>query len=726
MITEIFVENKKLDVYADISSLLTFAIDDVKDFASRSTVYSKSVVLPGTANNNAVFGNIFETGISNAYDPSQPNIGYNFNPSISARCIVFQDNLQTFKGALRLTEIIKDGNRIEYEVALSGELATLKVALSSRLLSDLDFTAYNQEWTIDNITDSWDNAPGSGVFFPLIDYGTYSINKHDWDFRTFRPALYVKEYIDKIFTAANFRYSSDLFNTNRFKSLVIPNNQKDITRPRTGVVLTASKNDTQQIIDTGTDLEDDNISFSSYSGGLFTLTGSKEFEYTGAATISTIVSIDFEGYYRSVVDPSFDIIATLYKNGSEYYPAGGSVINITHNSTNNPYSRHWEIPMTLNTGDTLKINFKTSGSNFFAHDAFVESASISINSQTVVAAPLEYGELIDFAYCMPQNIRQIDFLLSIVKLFNLYIYESKFEDRMVYITPFIDFYPLSSGNAVDWTFKLNRAQPIKIKPLSELNSKVYEFNYKEDSDYYNDLYKKRYNQGYGSRIYDTQFEFASQTNKLELIFAATPLVGYQGEEKVYSTIFKRSGETEERVDSVIRILQTNKISGVLGYQIKNGNTNLRKMASYGYAGHFNDPDNPDNDLNFGLLKEYFFRFASADLTKTQFNVYWSGYMAEITDKDSKMLAGKFYLTPKDIFDLEFSKYVYVDGVLFRLNKILDYNASKPADCRVELLKVINTSYSFPPGEVPETFYWIDEDAGYVLDDDNSKIPTNAG
>jgi len=92
------------------------------------------------------------------------------------------------------------------------------------------------------------------------------------------------------------------------------------------------------------------------------------------------------------------------------------------------------------------------------------------------------------------------------------------------------------------------------------------------------------------------------------------------------------------------------------------------------------------------LHELFFTLTTGDLTKTQFNLYWSSYMAEITDKDSKLLTAKFYLTPKDIFDLDFSKYVYLDGVLFRLNKITDYNATIPSDCEVQLLKVINTIY----------------------------------
>jgi len=116
-------------------------------------------------------------------------------------------------------------------------------------------------------------------------------------------------------------------------------------------------------------------------------------------------------------------------------------------------------------------------------------------------------------------------------------------------------------------------------------------------------------------------------------------------------------------------------------------TVLTSLTKYGYAGHLNDPDAPSNDLNFGVLAELFFTLVSGDLTVTQFNVYWSAYMAEITDKDSKLLEAFFYLTNLDIMNLDFSKKIFIDSVLFRLNKIKDFNVSNPTDCEIELLKV---------------------------------------
>lgn len=684
MITELFIEGNRTDINADISSLLTFAIDDVKDFASRQTTFSKTIVIPGTANNNAIFGNIFETGSANAYDSALDNVGYNFNASKSARCLLFQDNLQTFKGTVRLLQINKDKHNIEYEIALNGELTNLNVALSSALLEDLDFSAYDETWDESNIVASWSATPGSGLFYPLIDYGTYSVNKADWDFRTMRPALYVKEYIDKMFTAANYRYSSALFNTSRFKSLIVPHNQKTLTK-NTSLLLTAARSTNQTVISYAT-TNQAKINFTSDTTTVFTPNGSPadKYDYNGVDTINTILNFTLAYNFKT---NSNTILLELRKNGvaiaTKTLPdVGGNTI-----------SSGWvdSVNVTFATGDDFEF-YATVSSALTDYSFVITAADVTVNTAGVIPVAVGYGETIVVNDTIPKNIRQIDFLSSIVKLFNLYVYESQFDERLIYITPFVDFYSTESTNAVDWTYKLNRDKMVTIKPMSELNSKIYNFKYKDDSDYYNDLYKKRYNQGYGSYTFDSEFEFASQESNLELIFAATPLVGYGGEDKIYSTIFKLNNSVEENMDSVIRILQSKRVTGVTSWDIKDGVSVLSSVTEYGYAGHINDPDAPSDDLNFGALNELFFTLVSGDLTATQFNLYWSSYMAEITDKDSKLLTGKFYLTPKDIFSLDFSKYVYLDGVLFRLNAVRDYNTTIPNDCEVQLLKVINTLY----------------------------------
>ncbi len=730
MRTEIWVEGKKLDMSAEISGLLTFAIDDVKNFASRQTAFSKTVVLPGTANNNAIFGNIFEIGISNDYNPAIANIGYNFNPSKSARCIIFQDFLQTFKGTIRMTEIVKDKNRIEYEMALNGEITGLNVALSSGFLSDLDFSAYNQALTTANIIASWDNAPGSGVYFPLIDYGTYSTDKHNWDIRTFRPALYAKEYIDKMFTASGYRYICDLFDTARFKKIVIPHNQKKLTKLGTTLLNATITSYTGYVFDEfgSPGLELFKPVFSAISGTNFTGTaGNSIIQYTGADTIAPAIGTG-GNISVNLVQGVFAVVLSLIHERSGAQTVIGQVL-IGETEPNQQFLFD-PVTVTLQTGDLIYLQVRADDgyNNPLEFDATITDAYVSVTSAGITTVDVNPGDTISMNDALPKNIRQVDFLLSIIRLFNLYVYESQWDDKLILMAPFVDFY---DGSAVDWTYKLNRDQPIRIRPMSELNSKIYEFRYRDDNDYYNELYRKRYNKGYGAHIFDSEFEFASQTNKLELIFAPTPMVGYVGEDKVYSTIFKRTGTdaapVEETIDSVIRILQTKKKIGVTSWDIKDGATVMTSVTDYGYAGHLDEPNNPDNDLNFGVPEELFFDIRTGDLSKTQFNLYWSSYMYEITDKDSKLLIAKFYLTPLDIFNLRFQRYVFVDGVLFRINKIIDYNFSNPGDCTVELLKVINTVYGFPPNEIPPSepsnyLEWITGDP--ILHNDDDEIEYN--
>src|SRR5688572_1447930 len=285
MTTELFIENYPVDMSGEISALITFELDNVKNFAARGTSWSKTVVLPGTANNNKLFGHIFQIGQSNPHNEDAANIGVNYNAAKSADALLFQDQVQSFKGVMRLLQINVVQGRMEYEVGLLGELSGLSVSLKGGLLEDLDFSAYDHEYTTTNIINSWDAAPGTGYYYPLIDYGTASVAKHNWHINTFRPALFVKEYIDKMFAAAGFRYSSALFNTTRFKRLIIPHNNKTLNALST-FLLNASGG--SQAADVSPYLH----IFGTIVGTGFTSSGGGTiFTYAGAT--NAVVDIDF-------------------------------------------------------------------------------------------------------------------------------------------------------------------------------------------------------------------------------------------------------------------------------------------------------------------------------------------------------------------------------------------------------------------------------------------------
>lgn len=679
---EVFLENQQIDISNDISALLTFCVDDISHFGSKNTSFSKTIVLPGTGRNNKIFGHIFEINTGSFYTSNNPNVGYNFNASKGSRCLIFQGNIQVFKGTLRVMEVIVDKGVIEYEVAVFGELGGFTTALQNKKLEDLDFSAYDHTYNDTNITASWDDIEGEGYYYPLIDYGTYGSSKHDWDIRTFRPALYAKEYIDKIFAQAGYTYDCALFSTDRFKSLIVPHNQKELTI-LSGEVLDIGGGSSQSTSGTGESHISLPLNTQTLIGSFSASAGNTIYTYNASATISIDIVFDMVYGLNNNTGNTNQINVTLNGNSIRQVFLHTGSNNVLTTRINN---------ITLSQNDTLQVVWSAYALGFFPTTLGVVSSRLHLFSSIMVPVVANIGDTVRVNSTIPKNISQINYFSSILKLFNLYVVDDKFKSNHLVITPYIDFYDLDPSTAQEWTYKLNRAKPIRIKPLSELNARVFEFRFKPDTDHWNDTYKKRYNEGYGDRTFDSEYEFAKESEKLEVIFSSTPLIGYSGEDKVYSTILKLTGSTEERVDSNIRILQAKKIEGVSSWDIKNSGSTVATLTDYGYAGHLDDPDAPTNDLNFGAPKELFFTLLTGSLTANQFNVYYSPYMAEITDKDSKLLTASFYLNTKDINELDFSKFIYLDGGLFRLNKVIDWNATNPDECRCELLKVVNTLY----------------------------------
>jgi hypothetical protein len=682
---ELYVENSKVDINTQFSTMLTMCIDDVKDFDAKHTTFSKTIIVAGTKNNNALFGNIFDVSGSNNYDATAANKGVNFNAAIGAKAYIFQDNIQVFKGTFRILEVIIDDGFIEYECSVFGELGGFVAKMAALKLEDLDFSAYNHTYSIANIIASRSNLGSSYIYANNIDYGTYSAGKQDWQYRTMRPALFIAEYVSKIMENAGYSYDCSLFSTDRFKGLIVPHNRKTLQRKspyQLDVFVDAPLN---KVIDSTHNNLLVQFDILTLLGNFTNNVNNDVFTY-GSASRSGILNLKCKINYNNTSNS--DVYIYLRVNGSilstytiyAVTSATGAALSLQSST------------ITINSGDYVDVIISrattiTSGS---CSVSFRDVSELFLSNTNDIYVDLNLGEDITINDTLPKNILQKDFISSIVKLFNLYIFEDSGKDNHLNIMPFIDFY--ANATSIDWSLKIDRSQPIRIKPMSELNARYYDFKFKSDADYYNDLYAKRYNQTYGSYKYDSQYEFAKDSTSIELIFSGTPLVGYVGVDKVYSTIFKQTNGVEETIDSNIRILQTKLITGVSSWSIKDGSTVLGTYTDYLYAGHLDDPDAPANDIQFGVPKELFFTLVTGALNVNQFNVYWSSYMAEITDKDSKLLMAKVKLNYKDIYNLDFSKLIWVDGSLFRLNKIIDYNATNEDVCSVELIKVVNKIY----------------------------------
>jgi hypothetical protein len=695
--TEIYIEDYKLDLSKELSTEFSYAIDDITDFGSRNTSFSKTISIAGNSTNNRVFGFVFDLGNANFTDNTLPNVNYNYNASKSAQCRIFIDKIQVFKGTLRILEIIIDNKSIEYQCSVFGELGGFITALGNKRLSgnintkdNLDFSDYDHTYNIANIKASWEvsgargsnntNAYGSGYFYPLIDYGNVSTNKINFQVSAYRPALFVKEYIDKIFEGTDYTYILHLESGDQdlYNRLIIPHNQKTLSKLTSGALKVNATNYTYPIDGFYTDIQFGNI----IQLGNFTNVGDIEFVYNSSTPLSGYLNLVLVGFFEGTTTGTFE----LRKNN----------VIIERQVVNPNSSFNFEMvvdSILFNLNDSITLDFRFDGSLSPVKNLIITGGGIVVNSNAAQVTQINYNDALVINDTIPRGIFQRDFFLSIVKMFNLYVYEDTWNDKKIIIKPYINFYPDTSANALDWSDKIDRSKPLSIKPMSELNARYFNYKFKEDNDFYNENYKKKYNEGYGDRIYDTEYDFSKETDTLDVIFASSVLYQKVGTDKIYPAIYKVSDNNtkENSMDCVIRILQAKKITGRTSYDILNGATILDTITTYGYGGHLNDPFTPTNDINFGVPFDIQFN-ASTFPSTNLFNVYHSNYIAEITSKDSKLLTCTALLNTLDINNLDFSKYIWIDGVLFRLNSVEGYNPMEYNTTKISLLKVIETTY----------------------------------
>ena len=589
--TRIFIEGYELDLTQGLSNQITYAIDDLQNLDSKSTAFTKTIVLPGTANNNKLLGNIFEFNNANFFNESDQNVLANFNASVRANARIEVDGLQIMKGTLRLLEIIHVDGAIEYECAIFGELGGFISALGNLRLEDLDFSDYNHNYTSDNITASWEvsgsrgtnnsAAYGSGYYYPLIDYGADSTNKVDFKLNAFRPSFFVKEYIDKMFQDANYTYTSTFFNSSFFKSLLIPNNQKEFSKKSSIAFKVLNEGDfyTNEF---GGNVP---IGFSTTTTlGNFNVNGTYDlFTYNTSTVLTGSLNLTLKG---SIVfgTPIGIVSFKVLKNG---------VVIHSQNTTETTFDLSIvinEVSFTLN--DTLRIAWSGSyREDTYFTELTIDSGSVTINS-VAIYVPFNHDDPITVNDTIPKGIFLKDFFTSIMKMFNLLVYEDKFTTNNLIIEPYKDFY---TNERIDWSNKLDRSKPIKLKPMSELNARYYNLKYAQDNDFYNENYRKAFNEGYADRIYDTAYEFSKDSEDVSIIFAPSVLYKATGTDKTYPTIYKKSNNNavEDRMDSVIRIGMVKKITGVANWRIQkqDGSGNWSgNLNAFGYFGHLNDPN----------------------------------------------------------------------------------------------------------------------------------------
>jgi hypothetical protein len=222
---KIVSEGRQIETYDDFDISLTYQIDDIEDITSKKASFSKTIILPGTPDNNSFFQNIFEINI----DISESS----YNPKKSLPIQVLIGDELVFYGNLQLLNIITNQKLVEYEVVITGLFKNIMVAFGDYYIDQLSLDEYSHLRNIATIQQSYDNiitvnglttqvTPGTGYIYPLIATGNNPVSSRIFNAFDLNPAVYLKTLMDKMFQWAGYTYTSNFFNSDYFKSLVMP------------------------------------------------------------------------------------------------------------------------------------------------------------------------------------------------------------------------------------------------------------------------------------------------------------------------------------------------------------------------------------------------------------------------------------------------------------------------------------------------------------------------
>lgn len=652
-----YIDAANIDLKEDFPYSLNYSIADVRNPEKRNSSFSKTITIPGTKNNNIVFDHIFEIDLEGS-----------FNPNIRAFATVYSNFIPVFVGNLQLLKINRTGDLIEYEVCVFGKVGDLFQKVADKLVTDLDLSDLNETGDNTDIQNSWSSP--ADLFYPLLANGrqVFSTAIPAYTSDLIAPAIRVSTIFERILSASGYQCNtqSDLYTATKMDKLYIPTlkdwRRKASLKISTSVTATGEQVDIYvRVIRARTGATEDNFVH----------------HHAGTSTLISYISLDLDGgdLVELFADPTGAITIVAVNT---YFKLSYTDTEFTYNNPGNIY-----VGMTTNQSISslhiVNLNDDSSGSFYDPYNTF----NTTSHAHTV---PVKQTQGF-----LPDNYKQRDFLLALIKMFNLYLEPVVGSDYLINILPRNNYY--DNTNVVDWTEKLDVGQEINLIPMGELDWKEYLFSWKPDDDFFNKDYRGKTFETYGQRTVLIENDFLTNKNSIDVQVGPFPLSG-SGYHSLVMPVCIKDGVTTvpNQYSGTMRIIYYDSSQLISGTVKLDGVT----LSSYPFSGHLvGTPQAPTFDFNWAAPRYLLYKLDDVTLypkSENLYTEYWEDFINEISDKYSKILIAYFYLTPEDIRTLDFSAKYFVNGSWFRLNKIIDFNPTGTTLTKVELLRINEAVY----------------------------------
>ena len=807
----------ELDVsdHSDFPLALTFQISDFKDLTSTSGDYSKTFKIPATKNNNNLLKHLYTPNVNTANQITERKT-----------CRIISGGLYTQLGLISITGVGGYGEvPSSYSAVFYGNNIIWASSFGNAYMNTLDWGAdgENLEYNKTSIMATWQDEdcnsnPNSYIVYPITSYGQYNAEGNtrtiqlldtaldagitngstgyfgyndDGDFYEtpspnpdWRPAVFVKNTLDKLFSSIGYKISSAFMDTAEFKKNVwlLPNFKYNNPDYRM-TLLSYGNGFTGEGLISSTSIAPTNdpydpTSWSTFSSVIDLNDAGSDFvlntntDNTGWDAATGIFTVQEYGKYTTILN-NFGLFATrdVYSGGAlevDYAKIQLQVQTVGHSG-----SSSWVSIYEIKTGnfyDSGSNNISTNASHTFKGDTstptylnkddklrlvlFVKARtaaytgneitlhlfgsstptsstiSSSANGQYTIAIDpnnVAYGQTYNLTDVMNPDYKQIDFIKGIAHAYNLQMTTDD-ETKTVYIEPFDSFYK-PYKDAVDWTGKVNRADEINDKWIESDLKRNLVFKYKSDSadamvkhrgkrffDDVEDEYPYREELPDTFEKGDSTFEnpfFAGTYNAKDMDTTGTPNVDTAYSACLWTGVVSSNdeGRPNKGFDFLPRLLYWNKYSpdgATVGLsklaQVQTwSNTNKIIVAKsaipvvniilsniYPQATMINRDSTTSPILSYGNVWVRDYDDATSVYTSYQagkglYDTYYNN-MVDMLKRNPRLRTISIDLKIADIINLDFRRLVYVDGVYWRINRIVDYMPNQNNPTKVELIE----------------------------------------
>lgn len=727
---------------------LIFQQSDLREPEKRNASFSKTIQLYGTNEINVLFESIYEVNIATSY--FNPNLKTEAKYYVD-ESLIFKGYLQL----LRIT--LQPDNNIVYDCSIVGDTGNLFTDIGDALLSDLDFSDLDEAYTMANIHASWDAAYGTTLYYPFINRGSVLGDESTWRVSDFLPAIYKYDYLMRILSSLGYTASSVFLETEFFKRQILTTNIEKISLTQlqldnrqfyvgmnvdtivynaNGQTVTYTIGDvsfpkeTSPYFDAGA-----NYTAPFYTvpnPGVYNFVGKLKFKITFTHTnvlalycdnirsknggILSQIKRSTGGAWSVLTNNNVNDINLINENTGLSFANDDFRTNFENNTPFYCRLAHGTGDVNVLTGDLIVLwsriylsfyrDYSSNPIRFYTDAARTILATGNMNIKIELVADtntsfyglvsgkdLLEGDTLTVNSTLPVNIKQRDFVKSLMQEFNLQIQPTAENPKLLIIEPYPDYY---NDGVVDWENVIDLDKPVTIAPMSELDSKKFIYKYKTDKDYYNQIYESNFEEVFGTHSEEIENDFIKNERVNELIYSPTHNVANYVLGIAYPKVYSSDNGVIKLLSSNVRSLYAKKktASAAITYKV-NGGTDII-TTSYGYAGHTDDPFDPTYDLNFGIPKKVYYSFLEAQFTdNNSFNRFHKPFIDLISHRDSKVVTASLWLKPSMLENFSFRKKYFIDGAYYLMNKIICDNATGNESIPCELIKLADAQVFTP-------------------------------